>query len=597
MAVIYGTPNPEFLQNPISNQLDTIVGYGGNDTISGNGAPAPGDVLYGNDGNDYITIDTGIAGGSVFAGKDNDNILGSDLPDLIYGDAGAESILGAGGNDNLIGTNTTNDPFNDSGDTIRGENGSDYINGNVGSDVLYGGNGNDSLYGGRDNDLMFGDAGNDSLLGDLNNDRLFGGTGSDYLQGGDGDDRLNGETNSDDLWGGVGFDTFTVKGFDAPGDVDTIWDFEGTFSTTDTDKLVLQNVNNVQSQVDGADLLVRGANPLNGTVQTFLRIKNKGLYKSAFDAIYGGQNYASLLGDASLDGEVLRAKMDIPPQSQTGLTEEQILASLPPGTPNPFDITVTGLFDRATEALNRRPEDKLSVQDGAIDIVPIFRNAIQALENGLPLPEEGRGVIWSTPESIDLASLKSALQDIEDSRLGGFAIYEENIVGNLPPGTPNPFDLTVEEVFERAKEALSPREGVVDLVPIMERAIDALKNGQPLPEEGRGVIWSTPESIDLPSLESALSDILDSRKGLGVVVPDSDIPDSDIDVLTQGGTETFDASADGLFSIERHALSRMDVAFPAQVSDNEPLRNFLLFAKDCGCDIAAMAAANDLTLS
>lgn len=592
MAVIYGTANSEVLQSPVPNSLDTIIGYGGNDSIYGNGAPAPGDILYGNDGNNYIDIGTYLAGGSVFAGQNNDSVNGSNLPDLVYGDAGADTILGNAGDDNLIGTNTTNHPFNDSGDLIRGGDGNDYISGNVGTDALYGSNGNDALYGGKDNDNLFGDAGNDSLFGDLNNDRLFGGTGSDSLQGGDGDDRLNGETNSDHLWGGAGFDTFTVNILNSSGDSDTIWDFEGTFSTTDTDKLVLQNVNNVQSTIGGADLLVQGANPANGAVQTFLRIKNKALYKSAFDAMYGGQNYAALLDVDSLDADALLAQSDPSADRAPGLTEEQILALLPPGTANPFDITVTGLFDRASEALNRRPEDELSPQDGAIDIVPIFRNAIQALEMGLPLPEEGRGVIWSTPESIDLASLKSALQDIEDSRLGGFGIYQENLVANLPPGTANPFDLTVEEVFARAEEALSPREGVVDIVPFMERAIDALNSGQPLPEEGRGVIWDTPESIDLPSLESALSDILDSRKGLGVVVPDSGI-----DPLTQGGTETWQTSADGFLMNDRHPLSRMDVAAPiTEVSDNEPLRNFLLFAKECGGDIAAIAGANDVNL-
>jgi RTX calcium-binding nonapeptide repeat (4 copies) len=592
MAVIYGTPNSEVLQNSVSNTLDTIIGYGGNDSIYGNGAPAPGDILYGNEGNDYIVIGTYTAGGSVFAGMNNDSVVGSDYPDLIYGDAGSDSILGNAGADNLIGTNTTNDPFNDSGDTIRGGTGNDYISGNVGNDALYGGDGNDALYGGKDNDNLFGDNGNDSLFGDLNDDRLFGGAGSDSLQGGDGNDRINGETNSDHLWGGIGFDTFTVRAFDNAGDIDTIWDFEGTFSTADTDKLVLQNVNNVQGTASGADLLVQGANPANGAVQTFLRIKNKGAYQSAFNAMYGGQNYARLASFDSLDAEALQAQSDRPPESETGLTEEQLIALLPPGTPNPFDITVSGLFERAQEALYRRPGDESSYQDGAIDIVPIFRNAIQALENGLPLPEEGRGVIWSTPESIDLASLKSALQDIEDSRRDSSAIYQENFMSQLPPGSRNPFNMTVEEVFAMGREALSPREGVVDLVPIMERAIEALKNGQPLPEEGRGTIWSTPESIDLPSLESALSDILDPREGLGVVVPESEI-----DPLTQGGTETFDASADGGLLSDRNALSRMDVSSPvAEVSDNDPFRTFLLFGRDRNDDIAAIAAANDFNL-
>lgn len=118
---------------------------------------------------------------------DNDNILGTDADDPLFGDTGHDRIWGGLGNDTIDG--------GDDRDRLYGEDGDDLIDGGTGRDRLYGGTGNDTLNGGDDRDRLYG---------------------------GDGNDILNGGTDRDWMYGGAGIDTFVF----APGDGrDRIWDF------------------------------------------------------------------------------------------------------------------------------------------------------------------------------------------------------------------------------------------------------------------------------------------------------------------------------------------------------------------------------------
>ena len=114
-------------------------------------------------GIDIFTIDTKVpAGFGIRALAGADFIVGSDRPDLVYGNDGADSIAGGIGNDSL-----------------QGGRGADLLLGDVGDDYLQGERGNDVLYGGENNDTLIGQEGDDFLAGGAGVDSLIGGDGSD----------------------------------------------------------------------------------------------------------------------------------------------------------------------------------------------------------------------------------------------------------------------------------------------------------------------------------------------------------------------------------------------------------------------------------
>jgi Ca2+-binding RTX toxin-like protein len=93
---------------------------------------------------------------------------------VLTGDAGANTLFGAGGNDVLNGGFGT--------DTLVGGEGDDTLFGNQDADILLGGFGNDTLFGGQGNDTLYGELGNDVLVGGLGSDTLFGGAGADIFR-------------------------------------------------------------------------------------------------------------------------------------------------------------------------------------------------------------------------------------------------------------------------------------------------------------------------------------------------------------------------------------------------------------------------------
>ncbi|HYH58398.1 MAG TPA: thrombospondin type 3 repeat-containing protein [Thermoleophilaceae bacterium] len=115
---------------------------------------------------------------------DGDDVLtGDELPNLICGLAGNDTISGLGGNDTLYGDACGEKTGRASVSQVV-EDGKDKLFGDDGNDKLYGAGGNDSLTGGKGNDKLFGGAGNDKLKGEAGKDTLNGGAGNDRLTGG-----------------------------------------------------------------------------------------------------------------------------------------------------------------------------------------------------------------------------------------------------------------------------------------------------------------------------------------------------------------------------------------------------------------------------
>jgi len=219
------------------NGNDIVKGGGGNDVLAGNAGNdsldggSGDDVLTGSAGNDVLIGGAGIdmarylgaAGVTVSlaittaqntgsVGIDTisqvENLIGSQLDDVLTGNSGANQIDGSNGNDVIEGLGGT--------DVLNGSGGdhdvASYANATarvivslalqaVAQNTL--GAGTDTLFGFED---LTGSAFADTLTGDGNANSLMGAAGIDALNGGGGADTLNGGADNDVLAGGDGDD-------------------------------------------------------------------------------------------------------------------------------------------------------------------------------------------------------------------------------------------------------------------------------------------------------------------------------------------------------------------------------------------------------
>ncbi|SEW10355.1 Ca2+-binding protein, RTX toxin-related [Cognatiyoonia koreensis] len=187
-----------------TNDLDTVFGGAGNDTIS---TGDDNDTIFGGSGDD--TIDAGIDDDSVDGGTGNDTIIGSEGNDIIDGGEGDDLIFG--GLDLSVPdfVNIPDDEPNEFGFTdLVTDNNNDTLFGGAGNDTIYGQDDDDTLFGGTGKDTLFGGVDDDELIGGDGDDTLFGGQGNDDLEGGAGEDVLEGGAGADFASGGLGSDTF-----------------------------------------------------------------------------------------------------------------------------------------------------------------------------------------------------------------------------------------------------------------------------------------------------------------------------------------------------------------------------------------------------
>ena len=268
---LYGGRGDDALHGGDGNDLlsggdgdDTLDGGAGSDTVSYEGTTPIGSLGVWVD----LAAGRGLLGGDVDAFTSIENVIGTDLVDVIFGDANgnriegrgeADGLYGGGGDDQLYGGNGNDlleggtgadtldggagidtvsyedapayygPPYNDgiwvnllngtgswsaNGDTYAGiENvtGSDFddtILGNGSGNRIEGGDGDDLLEGGGGADRLYGGVGQDLLRGDDEADRLYGGDNNDDIRGGGSDDQLYGGGGNDLLIGGDGADMF-----------------------------------------------------------------------------------------------------------------------------------------------------------------------------------------------------------------------------------------------------------------------------------------------------------------------------------------------------------------------------------------------------
>jgi Ca2+-binding RTX toxin-like protein len=239
--------------------IDTIRNYGDKSHVEGG---AGNDILV-------MTGELGLFGNSTLmggAGDDSVNVAGTGGTNLLYGDVGADTLVGSNptgtnpgdtlyggdaantdtgndsltagarslmfgqqGNDTVVGTGANASLYGGQGTDSLVAGGVSYLSGDLGSDTLVtgatnqntllGGEGNDSLYGvGGAQNILNGGVGNDILVAGSTDDTLIGGEGNDFYIGTADADTLGGEagrSGSDTLYGGVGADSLIgIAGFD-----------------------------------------------------------------------------------------------------------------------------------------------------------------------------------------------------------------------------------------------------------------------------------------------------------------------------------------------------------------------------------------------
>lgn len=196
-----------------NDQANLIRLGGGNDIVFGD---AGADTLDGGAGFDTVmyvgleSVTVNLATGSGSAGEAAGDTL-----------TGIEALTGGAAADVLIGDGVTNNLRGRGGDDgLDGGGGNDRIDGQKGNDTIIGGDGNDSLFGsdrlddggsavnidfvGRD--VLIGGAGHDLLDGGYASDILQGGEGNDTLVGGDDQPTIHAPAGDDTLDGGAGDD-------------------------------------------------------------------------------------------------------------------------------------------------------------------------------------------------------------------------------------------------------------------------------------------------------------------------------------------------------------------------------------------------------
>lgn len=154
---------------------DFMWGNSGDDEMYGDN---DNDTMHGNTGDDYME---GNAGTDIlYGGTDQDDIIGGsgiagspDTGDTLFGNEGDDRI--AGDNALITASKVTLldveilpggiDPAWYGADWIEGNDGNDQLWGQGGADQILGGNGDDYIEGNHDSDLLYGEAGDDDILG------------------------------------------------------------------------------------------------------------------------------------------------------------------------------------------------------------------------------------------------------------------------------------------------------------------------------------------------------------------------------------------------------------------------------------------------
>ncbi len=303
-------------QNPAYPPVEPFHGNGGNDTINANSWD---NLIFGDTGNDSLRGQGGDD--NLFGGGGNDTIVGDDGfansgdDDLIDGGGGNDELYGNGGNDTIVGGNGR--------DTLNGQDGDDELRSMETDlpDIIDGGDGIDSirlfrkgLTSALDIDVNYASTALGIVLSDgtvlrnierfasiwggFGNDTFYGGDYDDAMKGGAGDDFIDGRLGSNTADGESGNDTIqSISDGDADflsggAGIDTLW-FSGLDSATN------QSINFSSIDMTSFTGLAIGDGT---TLFQFEKLRFAGNITTATnDSITGGRYEDTLLGGAGND--------------------------------------------------------------------------------------------------------------------------------------------------------------------------------------------------------------------------------------------------------------------------------------------------------
>ncbi|MEV4410949.1 calcium-binding protein [Catellatospora sp. NPDC049609] len=280
---------------PAAGGPDLIEAGGGHDTAYGGLAD---DTVLGGDGDDHLEGNN--ARDTVRGGGDLDTIIGGssqqpaagtgrpDTGDLLYGDDGADLILGDNAQvfaDGVPTRVTRNRAFParrvellDLGFTpVAGTSGDDYIDGGALGDVVYGQSGAD---------------------------RVLGGSGDDYAEGGPGVDWIEGDGGDDDLAGGSSTEDTAGRG--QPDQADAVWGGPGSDVTLGDNGLVVRPLEGEQPTAATVRLGTGGQPVAARTVTMYDLAAPADTSRSGADRISGGHGVDVAYGqdgDDALTGD------------------------------------------------------------------------------------------------------------------------------------------------------------------------------------------------------------------------------------------------------------------------------------------------------
>ncbi|HOS15311.1 MAG TPA: VWA domain-containing protein, partial [Smithella sp.] len=221
---------------------------------------------------------------NITTGEQLSSVL-TDLTSTVVSDAGNDNIVGGDGDDIIFG-DTINYNYTGTTSQMMADIKANHLTLSAESGLTGG------------NDIINAGAGNDIVYGQEGNDIIYGGEGNDILSGGSGNDILSGGTGSNTLTGGAGADTFTLS---AQAN-DTVKDY----SQTDGDKVDISAILDVADE-SVAKTYLGFHNNSDG--KAVLEVYNNSTDHSAgnlvgsvtFDSITDATNLDSLLGKVDID--------------------------------------------------------------------------------------------------------------------------------------------------------------------------------------------------------------------------------------------------------------------------------------------------------
>ncbi|HYD17691.1 MAG TPA: calcium-binding protein [Patescibacteria group bacterium] len=277
---VWGGGTADIISRTSSTVGETIMGFAGNDAITGSGYD---DYIDGGTGDDTMT-----------GGAGNDTFVVDSASDVITDASGTDTVIAgltytlAGGFENLTLSGTGN--F-----TATGSTGDNTLAGNSGANSLVGGSGNDTyIYDDAADTLVEGSAaGTDTVVSSFTHtlatnfeNLTLAGTTAINGTGNSGDNTLTGNAAANTLGGGTGNDTYVVTDL-----LDTL--VESAAAGTDT---VLANINTTLG-TNFENLTLSGISDINGTGNSVVNVLTGNAGNNALDGAGGVDTMIGGLGN------------------------------------------------------------------------------------------------------------------------------------------------------------------------------------------------------------------------------------------------------------------------------------------------------------